>query len=211
MEPFSASLALCAGNSPVNSPQKCQWRGALMFSMICALTNGWVNNRDAGVLRRHRVYYDVIVMMTSCGFQCLSARRGAMYWLTSNSTGSDTADTLRNNDVVIITSCVQAWACPDVGVPFPRKAFAFWDESLHPGSVPILSTRGSGRGRYISPPCPPLLGILKMQQSTHLALDRPNGGKITDFKCDFVNEIWLVIKYFFIKVCFLGVMVIDFI
>ena len=30
--------------SPVNSPQKCQWRGALMFSLICAWINGWVNN-----------------------------------------------------------------------------------------------------------------------------------------------------------------------
>ena len=36
MEPFSALLALCAGNSlaPVNSPHKGQWREALMFSLI---------------------------------------------------------------------------------------------------------------------------------------------------------------------------------
>ena len=31
--------------SPVNSPQQDQRRGALMFSLICAWTNGWVNNR----------------------------------------------------------------------------------------------------------------------------------------------------------------------
>ena len=48
--------------SPVNSPHKGQWRGALMFSLICALINGWVNNREAGDLRRHRAHYDVIVM-----------------------------------------------------------------------------------------------------------------------------------------------------
>ena len=48
--------------SPVNSPHKGQWRGALMFSLICAWINGWVNNREAGVLRRHRGYCDVIVM-----------------------------------------------------------------------------------------------------------------------------------------------------
>ena len=48
--------------SPVNSPHKGQWRGALMFSLICAWTNGWVNNRDAGYLRRHRAHYDVTVM-----------------------------------------------------------------------------------------------------------------------------------------------------
>ena len=49
--------------SPVNSPHKGHWRGAVMFSLICTWTNGWVNNRDAGDLRRHRAHYDVIVMI----------------------------------------------------------------------------------------------------------------------------------------------------
>ena len=64
METFSALLALCAGNSPVpvNSPHKGQWRGALMFTLICARINDWVNNREAGDLRRHLDHYDVIVM-----------------------------------------------------------------------------------------------------------------------------------------------------
>ena len=48
--------------SPVNSPHKSQWRGALIFSLICAWMNGWVNNCEAGDLRRHRAHYDVIVM-----------------------------------------------------------------------------------------------------------------------------------------------------
>ena len=51
--------------SPVNSPHKGQWRRALMFSFICVWINGWINNREAGDLRRHRVHYDVIVMSTS--------------------------------------------------------------------------------------------------------------------------------------------------
>ena len=61
---FSALLAICAGNSPVpvNSPHKGQWRGALMFSLIWAWINVWVNNGEAGDLRRHRAHYDVIVM-----------------------------------------------------------------------------------------------------------------------------------------------------
>ena len=50
--------------SPVNSPHKGQWRGALMFSLICARINGWVNNGEAGDLRRHRVHYDIIVMIS---------------------------------------------------------------------------------------------------------------------------------------------------
>ena len=49
--------------SAVNSPHKGQWRGALMFSLICAWINGWVNSRKAGDLRRHRAHYDVIVMI----------------------------------------------------------------------------------------------------------------------------------------------------
>ena len=48
--------------SPVNSPHKGQWRGALMFSFICAWINRWVNNREAGDLRRYRAHYIVIVM-----------------------------------------------------------------------------------------------------------------------------------------------------
>ena len=49
--------------SPVNFPHKGQWRGAFMFSLICAWIKGWVNNREAGDLRRHRTHYDVIVML----------------------------------------------------------------------------------------------------------------------------------------------------
>ena len=48
--------------SPVNSPHKGQWRGALMFPLICVWINGWVNNREAGDLRRYRGHYDVSVM-----------------------------------------------------------------------------------------------------------------------------------------------------
>ena len=51
---FFALLALCAGKSPVT--------GALTFSLICAWTNDWVNNRDASDLRCHRAHYDVTLM-----------------------------------------------------------------------------------------------------------------------------------------------------
>ena len=60
---ISALLAFCAGNSPVtvNSPHKGQWRGALMFSFICAWINDWVNNCEAGDLRCHRAHYDATI------------------------------------------------------------------------------------------------------------------------------------------------------
>ena len=52
--PFNWSL--------VNSSHKGQCRGALMFSLICAWTNGSANNRDTGDLRRHRSHNDVTIM-----------------------------------------------------------------------------------------------------------------------------------------------------
>ena len=47
---------------PVNSPHKGQWHRALMFSLICVWINGWVNNREAGDVRRYRAHYDVTIM-----------------------------------------------------------------------------------------------------------------------------------------------------
>ena len=53
--------------SPMNSLHKGRWRGALLFSLICAWINGWVYNREGGDFRRHRAHYDVIVMYkTTC-------------------------------------------------------------------------------------------------------------------------------------------------
>ena len=60
--------------SPVNSPHKGQWRGALMFSLICVWINGWVNNREAGDLRRYRAHYDVNVMHVAHRCRRLSDR-----------------------------------------------------------------------------------------------------------------------------------------
>ena len=65
-KPFPRNWPFLRGihRSPVNSSHKGQWRGALMFSLICVWINDWVNNREAGDLRRYRPYYDVIEM---CG------------------------------------------------------------------------------------------------------------------------------------------------
>ena len=47
--------------SSVNSPHKGQGRGALMFSLMCAWINSWVNNCEAGDLRCHHAHYDITV------------------------------------------------------------------------------------------------------------------------------------------------------
>ena len=46
----------------LNSPHKGQWHGALMFSLISAWKNAWVNNRVAGELLRRDAHHDVTVM-----------------------------------------------------------------------------------------------------------------------------------------------------
>ena len=62
METISTLLAICREFTGLRSPHKGQWRGALMFSLICVWINGWVNNREAGDLRRYRAHYGVSVM-----------------------------------------------------------------------------------------------------------------------------------------------------
>ena len=70
MEAFSRYWPFVRGihRSPVNSPHKGQWRGALMFSLISARINGWVNNREAGDVRRHRAHHDVNAMHRNNSF-----------------------------------------------------------------------------------------------------------------------------------------------
>ena len=67
--------------SSVNSPHKGQWRGALMFSLICVLINVWVSSRGAGDLRRYRAHYDVTVW----GFNQWPSNPGSLYttWVSS--------------------------------------------------------------------------------------------------------------------------------
>ena len=50
--------------SPVNSSHKGQWRGALMFSLICAWIDDKANSREAGGSRRYPTHCDVIVMLS---------------------------------------------------------------------------------------------------------------------------------------------------
>ena len=59
--------------SQVNSPHQGQWRGPLLFSVVCPWINGWVNNREAGHLRRHYAHHDVNLMYKedTCKIQML--------------------------------------------------------------------------------------------------------------------------------------------
>ena len=75
IETFPPYCPIVRGNPPVTGgfpsqrpitggfPSQRPVTRSLRFSLICAWTNGWVDTRDAGDLRRHRTYYDVIVML----------------------------------------------------------------------------------------------------------------------------------------------------
>ena len=70
--------------SPVNSPHKGQWRGSLMFSLICTWMNGWVNNREAGDLRRHRSHYDVKVICVLWAHASSHCRKIIPAWISNH-------------------------------------------------------------------------------------------------------------------------------
>ena len=87
--------------SPVNSPHKGQWRGDLMFYLICAWISGWVNNCEAGDLRRYRAHYDATVMLWG---DMASLCHNWYTWGTS-----DLVDTLFSNKHVIFLMRNQLW------------------------------------------------------------------------------------------------------
>ena len=70
METFSVLLAICAENSPVPGefPAQRPVTRSFYVSLICVWINGWVNNREAGDLRRYRAHYDVTVKGFSLHF-----------------------------------------------------------------------------------------------------------------------------------------------
>ena len=50
------------GNSPITDELTTQRQVTRSFDVFCAWINSWINNRDAGDLRRHHVHYDVTIM-----------------------------------------------------------------------------------------------------------------------------------------------------
>ena len=96
--------------SQVNSLHKGQWRGASMFSLICAWTNSWANNGDAGDLRRHHAHYDVIVMRYPLWHQASISSPSAklvLLWMSLFN-----AHTLKRKcchfDEILITDCTES-------------------------------------------------------------------------------------------------------
>ena len=92
--------------SPVNFPHKGQWRGALMFSLIYAWINDWVNYHEAGDLRRQHGHYDVIVMNTGA-FQHIEAETKSVTFYRCHFHTQFTVnhDVVRNDNETTISQC----------------------------------------------------------------------------------------------------------
>ena len=85
-------------------PHKGQWRGALMFSLICVWINVWINNREAGDLRRYRVHYDVTVMQPGPTYhkvQTICIFHGMYCVMTRHTRGRLVYPSMRHNIIFI--------------------------------------------------------------------------------------------------------------
>ena len=120
--------------SPVNSPHKGQWRGALMFSLICTRINGWVNNGEAGDLRRHHFHYDVTVMIPSP-----VQKPGPSPWFKSCAYHVDFHDfSIWPNNLPRGNSW--GWGCPDLGF-LPETLWwtrCLWAIQLEPTNYSLI-------------------------------------------------------------------------
>ena len=127
METFSALMAICAGNSPVpvTSLHKSQWRGALMLALICV----WVNNHDAGDLRRYRFHYDVIVM-----FRETTRKRCFFCWSAENTKYA-------NADYAVCTWLYSGWMITLSNWSIFRVTGPLWGKSTGHRWIPL--TKGS--------------------------------------------------------------------
>ena len=89
--------------SPLNSPHKGQWRGDLMFSLFCTQINGWINNDEAGDLKRLIAHYDFAVMKHQCPIS--QYRRGK--WVNSSSPPPTHTHTHTHTHTLVPHMCVR--------------------------------------------------------------------------------------------------------
>ena len=101
---------------PVNSPHKGQWRGALVFSLICVWINGWVNNREVGDLRRYRAHCDVTVMDNLHRFKFLLQHTMISHIIFRQITSFKMGDEISQNLVASSAVNMSLWQPPVITV-----------------------------------------------------------------------------------------------
>ena len=127
--------------SLVKSALKGQWRGALMFSLICARIYGWVNNGEAGDLRRHRDYYHVIVMFKVVFSWSNSVVHTKGNWDTwrglAQKTWKPTGTNKKWPDIIELKTCHHTIKSMNISLDFKGLTTLFttklrqWPETLH--------------------------------------------------------------------------------
>ena len=157
MVTFSALLALCVGNSPVAGefPSQRPVTRGFGVSLICALISGWVNNREAGDLRRHRAHYELIVMCTPVKATIFSCMDLTLRWCHNEHDGVSNYRRLecllsrlfmrrsKKTSKLCVTSLslgIHRWPVdfPHKG-PVMRKIFPFRDVIMtHMSAVPVV-------------------------------------------------------------------------
>ena len=119
--------------SPVNSPHKGQWCGVLVFFMICAWINGWVNNGEAADLRHHRVPYDVTVI-----FRWISSRApretSIIHLYLPSDGGVQNEDGRVFNEMLINPDLAHSNHCTEKAPFSERTAFLAWTYIFSQGS-----------------------------------------------------------------------------
>ena len=121
METFSALLALCAGNSPVpvNSPgTKVSDAELRCFFDLRRWINDWVNNCEAGDLRRHHGHYDANVMFQN--IHRAANRYGISVFCTDFTCKIREYEFgLENTEIELCQFCHLKYCCQN-------KAYLFW-------------------------------------------------------------------------------------
>ena len=122
---------------PVNSPHKGQWRGALMFSLICVWINGWINKREASDLRRKPAHYDVTVMITHWPWQMLKILKISLNDIFASLSGAFSVELqCDTNDLEITYTHVMVWC---------RQATGLCLSQLWPSSISSYGVASSWR------------------------------------------------------------------
>ena len=133
--------------SPVNYPHKGQWSRALMFSLICAWINGWVINREAGNLRRHRAHYYVIVMVVAnvrnrpangSGWY-VDIGLGKVLWYVGRYQSTRKLHITRTSGIFLKLSCIIAWGAEyRIAVQNPYASYPHYARQVHRLRVEIM-------------------------------------------------------------------------
>ena len=121
---ISRVIGLLCGEFTGELPHKGLWRRALMFSLICAWTGGWVDNRHVSDWRRHRAHYEVTVM----GVAWWTSRNDRTEHIRGYATHIMKRENKRQYNFYEFTCLVSIWGTPEMALSVSHLR-QIWDLS----------------------------------------------------------------------------------